>query len=91
MSFHSLQTDESPDGLVRRHRPDADMLRITGGATPEELAETPLFTPSGQQVRLGDLVRLSTVLGPPEIPVPTISTRAVNRYWFGISSSCFWG
>jgi multidrug efflux pump subunit AcrB len=43
------------------------MLRIAGGATPEELAETPLFTPSGQQARLGDLVKLSTVLGPPGI------------------------
>ena len=43
------------------------MLRVAGGATPEELAETPLFTPSGQQVRLGDLVKLSTVLGPPGI------------------------
>jgi multidrug efflux pump subunit AcrB len=43
------------------------MLRVAGGATPEELAETPLFTPSGQQARLGDLVRLSTVLGPPGI------------------------
>jgi multidrug efflux pump subunit AcrB len=43
------------------------MLRVAGGATPEELAETPLVTPSGQQVRLGDLVRLSTVLGPPGI------------------------
>jgi multidrug efflux pump subunit AcrB len=43
------------------------MLRVSGGATPEEIAETPLFTPSGQQVRLGDLVKLSTVLGPPGI------------------------
>jgi multidrug efflux pump subunit AcrB len=43
------------------------MLRVAGGATPEEIAETPLFTPSGQQTRLGDLVNLSTVLGPPGI------------------------
>jgi len=43
------------------------MLRVAGGSTPEELAETPLFTPSGQQIRLGDLVKLSTVLGPPGI------------------------
>jgi len=43
------------------------MLRVAGGTTPEQLAETPLFTPSGQQVRLGDLVKLSTVLGPPGI------------------------
>jgi multidrug efflux pump subunit AcrB len=43
------------------------MLRVAGGSTPEALAETPFFTPSGQQVRLGDLVRLSTVVGPPGI------------------------
>ncbi len=43
------------------------MLRVSGGMTPEEIAETPLFTPSGRQVRLGDLVRLSSVLGPPGI------------------------
>ena len=40
------------------------MLRAGNGATPEEIAATPLFTPSGQQVRLGDLVSLSTELGP---------------------------
>lgn len=43
------------------------MLRLAGGSTPEQLADTPLFTPSGQQVRLGELVRLSTELGPPGI------------------------
>jgi len=43
------------------------MLRVAGGATPEKIAETPLFTPSGELVRLGDLVKLSTVLGPPGI------------------------
>ena len=43
------------------------MLRVAGGATPEKIAETPLFTPSGEMVRLGDLVKLSTALGPPGI------------------------
>lgn len=43
------------------------MLRIAGGSTPEEIAEMPLFTPSGRQVRLGDLVNLSSALGPPGI------------------------
>jgi sulfatase modifying factor 1 len=31
MSFHNLQTDESPEGLVCRHRPHADMVQIPGG------------------------------------------------------------
>jgi multidrug efflux pump subunit AcrB len=43
------------------------MLRLGGGNTPEEIAEMPLFTPSGRQVRLGDLVKMSSVLGPPGI------------------------
>jgi len=43
------------------------VLRLAGGSTPEEIAEMPLFTPSGRQVRLGDLVSLSSVLGPPGI------------------------
>jgi multidrug efflux pump subunit AcrB len=43
------------------------VLRVAGGSTPEEIAETPLFTPSGRQVRLGDLVKMSSVLGPPGI------------------------
>ncbi|MFL6603683.1 MAG: efflux RND transporter permease subunit [Steroidobacteraceae bacterium] len=43
------------------------MLRSSEGATPEDLANAPLRTPSGQVVRLGDLVQLSTVLGPPAI------------------------
>jgi len=44
------------------------MLRVGGGNTPEEIAEMPLFTPSGRQVRLGDLVKMSSVLGPPHPP-----------------------
>jgi multidrug efflux pump subunit AcrB len=43
------------------------MLRVAGGNTPEALSETPFFTPSGQQVRLGDLVTLSTEVVPPGI------------------------
>jgi multidrug efflux pump subunit AcrB len=43
------------------------ILRVAGGTTPEQIAELPLSTPSGQQVRLGDLVKMSTVLGPPGI------------------------
>ena len=40
------------------------ILRASEGATPEELSNAPLMTPAGLVVRLGDLVQLSTVLGP---------------------------
>jgi RND family efflux transporter MFP subunit len=43
------------------------VLRSSEGATPEDLGNAPLRTPSGLVVRLGDLVQLSTVLGPPAI------------------------
>jgi multidrug efflux pump subunit AcrB len=43
------------------------ILRSSAGTTPEELANAPLVTPSGPVVRLGDLVQLSTALGPPAI------------------------
>jgi len=43
------------------------VLRSSEGATPEDLVNAPLRTPSGLVVRLGDLVQLSTVLGPPAI------------------------
>ncbi len=43
------------------------ILKANQGATPEELANAPLVTPAGQTVRLGDLVALSTELGPPGI------------------------
>jgi multidrug efflux pump subunit AcrB len=43
------------------------ILRSTQGKTPEDLANAPLMTPSGLVVRLGDLVQLSTQLGPPAI------------------------
>lgn len=43
------------------------VLRSSEGATPEDLANAPLRTASGTVVRLGDLVQLSTELGPPAI------------------------
>ena len=43
------------------------VLRSNEGTTPEELSNAPLMTPSGLVVRLGDLVQLSTALGPPAI------------------------
>jgi multidrug efflux pump subunit AcrB len=43
------------------------ILRSSGGTTPEDVSNAPLMTPSGLIVRLGDLVQLSTVPGPPAI------------------------
>jgi multidrug efflux pump subunit AcrB len=43
------------------------ILRSTEGTTPEDLSNAPLVTPSGLVVRLGDLVKLDTELGPPAI------------------------
>jgi multidrug efflux pump subunit AcrB len=43
------------------------ILKSSEGSTPDELANAPLVTPSGLTVRLGDLVALSTELGPPGI------------------------
>src|SRR5215472_12831221 len=43
------------------------VLRSSGGTTPEDIDNVPLMTPSGLIVRLGDLVQLSTVPGPPAI------------------------
>src|SRR5215469_6924300 len=43
------------------------VLRSSGGTTPEDISNAPLMTPSGLIVRLGDLVQLSTQLGPPSI------------------------
>lgn len=40
------------------------ILRANAGQTPEQLAEAPLVTPSGQVVPLGDLVDLKTTMGP---------------------------
>src|SRR5260370_730018 len=44
------------------------ILRSSGGATPEDLANAPLRTPSGLVVRMGALAQLSPVLGPPAMP-----------------------
>ena len=69
------------------------ILRSTEGTTPEELTNAPLVTPSGLVVRLGDLVQLTTVLGPPSIrrlnhrrtvtltvdPPPTLSLEQVLK------------
>ena len=43
------------------------VLRSSGGTSPEDISNAPLMTPSGLIVRLGDLVQLSTVPGPPAI------------------------
>jgi multidrug efflux pump subunit AcrB len=43
------------------------VLRSSGGATPEDVSNAPLMTSAGLIVRLGDLVQLSTVPGPPAI------------------------
>jgi multidrug efflux pump subunit AcrB len=43
------------------------VLRSNSGTTPEDLSNAPLATPTGLVVRLGDLVQLSTELGPPAI------------------------
>jgi multidrug efflux pump subunit AcrB len=43
------------------------VLRSSGGTTPEDISDAPLMTPAGLIVRLGDLVQLSTVAGPPAI------------------------
>ncbi len=43
------------------------ILRSSEESRPEDLANAPLVTPAGLIVRLGDLVQLSTVPGPPAI------------------------
>jgi multidrug efflux pump subunit AcrB len=43
------------------------ILRANQGTTPEDLASAPLVTPTGLTVQLGDIVQLSTTLGPPGI------------------------
>jgi len=43
------------------------VMRASQGATPEDLSNAPLMTPSGLVVRLGELVQLSTELAPPAI------------------------
>ena len=43
------------------------ILRTNLGETPEELAQAPLITPSGEVVSLGELVTLQTTLAPEQI------------------------
>jgi multidrug efflux pump subunit AcrB len=43
------------------------ILRAGGGANPEEIAQTPIVTPSGHVIPIGDLVKLETTLGPTQI------------------------
>jgi multidrug efflux pump subunit AcrB len=43
------------------------ILHASGGQTPEEIAQTPVVTPTGQVVPIGDLVKLQTALGPTQI------------------------
>ena len=43
------------------------ILHAGGGQTPEEIAQTPVVTPNGQVVPIGDLVKLQTTLGPTQI------------------------
>ena len=43
------------------------ILRADRRETPEELAEAPLVTPSGQVIPLGDVIKLETALGPNQI------------------------
>jgi len=43
------------------------ILHAGGGQTPEEIAQTPVVTPTGQVVPIGDLVKLRTALGPTQI------------------------
>jgi len=40
------------------------VMLVPAGGTPEAIAESPLYTPAGRVTRLGDLVKLSTELGP---------------------------
>jgi multidrug efflux pump subunit AcrB len=43
------------------------ILRANVGETPEDLAQAPLITPSGEIVSLGELVHLETALAPEQI------------------------
>ncbi|MDR3388731.1 MAG: efflux RND transporter permease subunit [Rudaea sp.] len=43
------------------------ILRTSGGQTPEEIAQTPVVTPSGRIMPMGDLVKFQTALGPTQI------------------------
>ncbi len=43
------------------------ILRTSAGSTPEEIAQTPVVTPSGKVMPIGDLVKFETALGPTQI------------------------
>ena len=43
------------------------ILRASDDLTPEQIAQTPLVTPSGRTVPLGDMIKFETVLGPSQI------------------------
>ena len=43
------------------------ILRTSSGQTPEDIAQTPVVTPSGRVMPIGDLVKLETALGPSQI------------------------
>ncbi|HEY8010475.1 MAG TPA: efflux RND transporter permease subunit [Rudaea sp.] len=43
------------------------ILRTSAGTTPEEIAQTPVVTPSGKVMPIGDLVKFETALGPTQI------------------------
>jgi multidrug efflux pump subunit AcrB len=43
------------------------ILRTSAGQTPEDIAQTPVVTPSGRVMPIGDLVKLETALGPSQI------------------------
>jgi len=43
------------------------ILRASGEQTPEAIAQTPVMTPSGRVVPIGDLVKLESTLGPTQI------------------------
>jgi multidrug efflux pump subunit AcrB len=43
------------------------ILRASNGQTPEEIAQTPVVTPNGKVMPIGDMVKLQTALGPTQI------------------------
>jgi multidrug efflux pump subunit AcrB len=43
------------------------ILRASGAQTPEQIAQTPVMTPSGRVIPIGDLVKLDSTLGPTQI------------------------
>jgi len=43
------------------------ILRTSGEQSPEQIAQTPVMTPSGRVMPIGDLVKLESTLGPTQI------------------------